>query len=243
MALLSDLVTTGGLKPMGVAATVDGAPSGADDTLDVLYVTETGEQASEQGLRWATRGGALPADGDDALLFLDSLGDPWALVWPSGGSPDVSGSLSALDARLDALEAAIPQARVYGSTHAAIANGASGTFSFDSESFDSGLHSTTVNPSRLIAPVAGLYQVTAGLATSATVVGRAFLRVFKNGTTEMGRGPSMLSGAAETGVSVPLHLAASDYVELQMQNSSGASITPLGGPDLTWLAMARLGSF
>lgn len=105
MALLSDLVTTGGLKPMGVAATVDGAPSGADDTLDVLYVTETGEPASEQGLRWATRGGALPADGDDALLFLDSLGDPWALVWPSGGSPDVSGSLSALDARLDALEA------------------------------------------------------------------------------------------------------------------------------------------
>jgi hypothetical protein len=81
MALLSDLVTTGGLKPMGVAATVDGAPSGADDTLDVLYVTETGEQASEQDCRWVRRGTTLPADGDDALLLLDSHGDPWAWVW------------------------------------------------------------------------------------------------------------------------------------------------------------------
>lgn len=105
MATLSDLVTTGGLRPMGVAATVSVAPSSADDTLDVFHTTDAGERADEQGLRWASRGGALPAVGDDALLFLDSLGDPWAVVWPSGGSPDTSGSLAALDARLNVLEA------------------------------------------------------------------------------------------------------------------------------------------
>lgn len=112
MASLSELVSTGSLRPMGVAATVERAPAGADDTLDVFYLTEVGERASEQALRWASRGGALPAEGDDVLLFLDSLGDPWALAWPSGSTPDVSASLAslaaadaALDARVDALEA------------------------------------------------------------------------------------------------------------------------------------------
>jgi hypothetical protein len=108
MASLSDLVSAGSLKPMGVLATVDRAPSDADDTLDVLYTTDAGSDADEKALRWASRGGVLPAEGDDVLLFLDSLGDPWGIVWPSGATPDVpdvSGSLLALDARLDALEA------------------------------------------------------------------------------------------------------------------------------------------
>lgn len=121
MASLSDLVTTGSLRPMGVAATVERAPAGADDTLDVFYLTEVGERASEQALRWASRGGVLPAEGDDVLLFLDSLGDPWALAWPSGTTPDVSASLAslaaadvALDARLDAIEAGPEAVRLIG---------------------------------------------------------------------------------------------------------------------------------
>jgi hypothetical protein len=105
MASLSDLVSAGSLKPMGVLATVDRAPSDADDTLDVLYTTDAGQGADEKALRWASRGGALPAEGDDVLLFLDSLGDPWGIVWPSDATPDVPGSLAALDARLDTLEA------------------------------------------------------------------------------------------------------------------------------------------
>jgi hypothetical protein len=105
MASLSDLVSVGSLKPMGVLATVDRAPSDADDTLDVLYTTDAGSDADEKALRWASRGGVLPAEGDDVLLFLDSLGDPWGIVWPSGATSDVSGSLAAIDARLDALEA------------------------------------------------------------------------------------------------------------------------------------------
>jgi hypothetical protein len=98
MASPSDLVSTGALKPMGVACTVDVAPSGADGTLDVLYTTDAGEMADEKGLRWASRGGVLPIEGDDALLFLDSLGDPWAIVWPSGVTSDVSARLAALEA-------------------------------------------------------------------------------------------------------------------------------------------------
>jgi hypothetical protein len=98
MASLSDLVSAGSLKPMGVLATVDRAPSDADDTLDVLYTTDAGSDADEKALRWASRGGTLPAEGDDVLLFLDSLGDPWGIVWPSGPTSDVAGSIAAVAA-------------------------------------------------------------------------------------------------------------------------------------------------
>jgi hypothetical protein len=78
---------------MGVYATVSRAPAGPDDTLDVLWVSasdgvEPEGQGEETDLRWASRGGVLPAVGDDALLFIDSRGDPWAVCWPSGATPD-----------------------------------------------------------------------------------------------------------------------------------------------------------
>jgi hypothetical protein len=93
---------------MGVYATVSRAPAGPDDTLDVLWVSasdgvEPEGQGEETDLRWAGRGGVLPDVGDDALLFTDSRGDPWAVCWPSGATSPIS--LASLDARVAALEA------------------------------------------------------------------------------------------------------------------------------------------
>lgn len=112
---LSDLIASNGLRPQGFAATVTRAPASADDTLDVTWITLTGEVAGEQSVRWAGRG-VLPAEGDDALLIMDSRGDPWAVCWPSGLTSDTAGSLAALDARLDAIEAGPEAVRYIGDT-------------------------------------------------------------------------------------------------------------------------------
>lgn len=78
---LADLIASTGLRPQGIAAVITRAPASADDTLDVSWVTLTGEVAGEQSVRWTRRGTALPAEGDDALLIMDSRSDPWAIVW------------------------------------------------------------------------------------------------------------------------------------------------------------------
>jgi hypothetical protein len=75
---------------MGIAATVSRAPSDADDTLDLHWLSprdgEDGEESvGEKDLRWVSTS-RLPIVGDDALLFVDSLGDPWAFVWATGAS-------------------------------------------------------------------------------------------------------------------------------------------------------------
>lgn len=86
MADLRKLTATEYARPMGAVATVLGAPDAAG-LLDVLWVSRGDdgreENGSESGVRWASNGFA-PVDGDPAILFLDSQGDPWALVWASG---------------------------------------------------------------------------------------------------------------------------------------------------------------
>jgi hypothetical protein len=75
---------------MGIAATVTHAPSDADDLLDVEWTSprdgEDGEEVvGERDLRWVSTS-RLPAVGDDALLFVDSQGDPWAQVFATGAA-------------------------------------------------------------------------------------------------------------------------------------------------------------
>lgn len=71
---------------MGVAATVTRAPSSTTDTLDVEWLTADDdglEEAGGESCRWLTRDSTLPAVGDEAVLLIDSRGDPFALVWPA----------------------------------------------------------------------------------------------------------------------------------------------------------------
>jgi hypothetical protein len=73
--------------PAGTSATVLIAPDDALAPLTVQwtsYAHDGTESPGEEGpLRWASNG-RLPVEGDDALLFVDELGDPWAIVWATG---------------------------------------------------------------------------------------------------------------------------------------------------------------
>jgi hypothetical protein len=72
----------------GVAATVIEGP-GADGLITLRYeapdaqdvVTEDGHERA----RWITSGGYEPQPDDEAVIFTDSQGDPWALVAPPAG--------------------------------------------------------------------------------------------------------------------------------------------------------------
>jgi hypothetical protein len=84
-----DLTGIGGgspARPMGVAAVVERAPADIDDTIGLSWETNA-EMGHERDVRWSCRDGMLPAEGDDAILFLDSQGDPWALVWGTAAIP------------------------------------------------------------------------------------------------------------------------------------------------------------
>jgi hypothetical protein len=75
---------------MGIAATVSSAPTNVADTLDLHWLSprdgaDGEEVVRERDLRWVATS-QLPAVGDDALLFIDSLGDPWAFVWATGAA-------------------------------------------------------------------------------------------------------------------------------------------------------------
>lgn len=138
----------------------------------------------------------------------------------------------------------MPNARVYSTAaHGAIANGATGTVLFDTEEWDVGaMHSTTANTGRLTAPITGVYLVTATAAMNAAVGGRVIPFITKNGVLA-GRGTSMTNGAAEGEATTIVRLVRGDYVEFQLQNLSGAAITPFAGIGHTWLSACRLGGY
>lgn len=83
ISLLSPTIPNGPASPPGIAATVaEGV--GADGLIVVRYdapgdVSLAGADAHER-VRWVSPGGHDPAVDDDALLIIDSQGDPWAIV-------------------------------------------------------------------------------------------------------------------------------------------------------------------
>lgn len=101
-----------------------------------------------------------------------------------------------------------------------------------------GMHSTSVNPSRFTALVAGLYLIggTVGFATNAT--GERIVRIQKNGTVI----PTFQNVMAVTGdntfvgvAPMPLVLAVNDYVEIAAYQTSGGNLATYATNTLGWM--------
>lgn len=121
-----------------------------------------------------------------------------------------------------------PRFRVYNSLAEAIPNAAFTAATFDSERFDTnGMHSTSVNTGRATCQTAGAYLLGGGVewAANATGVRAAALRI--NGTTFIGTEAHMTrtdGGTAGSSTVTLYALAATDYVELLVYQSSGGSL-------------------
>lgn len=163
-------------------------------------------------------------------------------TWVDG---DTSKPFSA--ARLGVIETGIfdahyrPSVGVHRSGVQAITTSTLTTITWDVEEYDTdAMHSTVSNTGRLVAPVAGKYDITgrAMFATNATGFRQAQIRV--NGTTvidtDTDYGPTA-AGPCYLDLGRDWVLAASDYIEMLVSQSSGGNLNVGGGLDLLHLEM------
>jgi hypothetical protein len=154
-------------------------------------------------------------------------------------TPDVAdGAVTA------AKQGLVPAARVRRITSGqAIANNTTIKLSFQSETFDTAnLHSNTVTPTRLTAPIAGLYQVNAGVVwQSATGGGRElwFLSGGVPGAWSQIHSSEATAGPRQT-VSDIVSLPAGGFVEALVRQTSGASLMATASAS-TFMAMTWVG--
>lgn len=122
-----------------------------------------------------------------------------------------------------------PRCRVYNSASISLAHNTPTALTFDTETLDDGgLHSTSVNTSRITVPSdgAGWYSIGGCVRFAANTTGYREIKVQLNGATDLAIMRVPNSGATDD-VRVTIHteypLAVGDYVELvATQNSGGA---------------------
>jgi hypothetical protein len=163
----------------------------------------------------------------------------------SVGSSEVSnGSLGTGE-----LAHSIPTARVTRSGAQSIPDSLNTNLAFDQERYDAaGVHDNATNNSRLTAPVTGIYAVTAQFTWGGSAgAGSRFAGVMKNGSTLIARS-QQLPGDDDENITTQVRLAAGDYVEVLVLQTSGGSLTIAANgmaqqitPEfsMTWLAPGR----
>jgi hypothetical protein len=119
------------------------------------------------------------------------------------------------------------------STNQSCANNATTTITFDTEQFDTdAYHANSPNPSRITVTTAGYYSVYGQIILDNNTNGVRQAWIAKNGSNYTmlnyngvagtSYAPSTLSG------SDIIYLAASDYIEIQLSQSSGGALNALG---------------
>ena len=129
-----------------------------------------------------------------------------------------------------------PRVKVRGTPSQSIPTGvntaitATGADSFDSDN----MHSPTVNPSRITASTAGLYQFSGCVSFGPSATGARTLYWAKNGVTVDSATTQTPGNAYSYTIVAPtkyIYLAVGDYVELFVNQASGAAMTITNGLD------------
>jgi hypothetical protein len=135
--------------------------------------------------------------------------------------------------KIDAIFAAAAKAQVYHSTTQSLLNATYTAILFDSEDHDTfGMHSTSVNTSRLTIPAGGdgIYLVGGAVFYDGNATGVRVARLRKNGTTDIGSATLVAAVLSGTGAGPIVQatclasLVAGDYVELLGYQDSGGAL-------------------
>lgn len=149
------------------------------------------------------------------------------------------------DATAQRLNPVLPQARVYNSVNIGIPDSTGTALTFDSERYDNGdLHSTSVNTSRLTAPVTGLYSMGASIEWGINAVGIRQLLLRRNAGAFIVADLRAAVSAIQQSVHTEYRLAAGDYVEVVVVQTSGGALNVLADPAFSaefW--MHRVGGY
>lgn len=140
-----------------------------------------------------------------------------------------------IKANLDFL-ATPPSVRATASSTTAIATGTWSLIAFDAETWDwatTAMHDNSTNNSRLVAPVAGKYQVTAHTTWTANATGSRVIQIRKNAAGNVASGTqlsqSLYAASAsqlDYQVTDTFDLAANDYIEIWRYQNSGGNLAP-----------------
>ena len=124
-----------------------------------------------------------------------------------------------------------PSVRVYNSAVQSILNTTYTSITFDSERWNTdaagSMHSTLTNTSRLTCQSAGIYEIFAHAGFDANATGQRQATFLLNGTLYIGlvqEAPISGSFTFMVEISTQYQLAVSDYVELQLYQSSGGAL-------------------
>ncbi|MGH2965001.1 MAG: hypothetical protein ACRDMH_06435 [Solirubrobacterales bacterium] len=137
-----------------------------------------------------------------------------------GSSEVANGSLGTGE-----LSHAIPAARVTRTSAQSIPDSLNTSLAFNQERYDAaGVHDNATNNSRLTAPVTGIYAVTAQFTWGGSAgAGSRFAGVMRNGSTLIARSQE-LAGDDDENITTQVLLAAGDYVEVQVLQTSGGNL-------------------
>ena len=129
----------------------------------------------------------------------------------------------------------VPAVRVEGTTAVTTQSGVEAVLGFDAERFDTAnLHSPTSDPTRLTAPVGGVYAITGQVEWNTAAGGSRLLVIRRNDGLRVGVSLIPVTAAANFAyqqVTTQAKLNAGDYVELRATQTSGAPIEIFKGGD------------
>ena len=122
--------------------------------------------------------------------------------------------------------AVTPSARAYNNAAISINHNTNTALTFNSERWDTdSIHSTSTNPSRLTATTAGIYHIYGHIVWGSNSTGDRKIDIRVNGSTFIASIRYAASGNNNwMSISTEYSLAATDYVELVVYQTSGGSL-------------------
>jgi hypothetical protein len=138
--------------------------------------------------------------------------------------------------------AGVPTVRVVNNTNQTIPHGVFTPLTFASEDFDPQNMHSAAQPTRLTAPIAGAYLVTAQMAWETNTNGSRSMILYKNGTEFFWDQVVPTSFFTNQSIATVIGLAAGDYVEVDAETESPSDLLSeaSGGfqpqATMTWIA-------
>jgi hypothetical protein len=154
-----------------------------------------------------------------------------AITNSTGGNKSVGWSTAVktcavLGVAISSVKDVRPACRAFNSANISTTTAVTKTLTFDSERRDNAsMHDTSVNPSRITAPIAGMYLVTGHIQWTDNAAGRRLIAIKLNGGTYYAIDDHLSSSVSQhNSISTVLFLNAGDYVELDVAQSSGGNL-------------------